>query len=357
MAGKILNVGILGQGRSGYGIHSQWLRQAKRQYKIVAIADEQPERLEQAKQEFGAKVYQDYHKLLREEKLDLVVNALPTPAHPKGTIEALNLGHNVVCEKPMAIKVADFDKMVATAKKNRKLFAPFQNSRFRPYFIKAQQIIASGVIGKVLFARINYSGFARRWDWQTLQKNWGGNLNNTGPHPLDQAVMLFGNGVKQPKVFSKMISGPGTFGDADDLDVVILHGDGCPTVEVMVSSYQAYPSGDTIQISGEYGGITAGDAEVKWKYYNPRKAAKQSLNKSWAINRQYPSEKIDWIEKTWKAPETKIGGFNYMSKMFYSNVYDVLNGKGNLVVTPEQVRTQIYVIEQCHRQNRLPKSK
>ncbi len=356
MAKRILNVGILGQGRSGYDIHARWLREATKQYNIVAVSDELPERRAEAEKELGARTYKDYRQLLREETLDLVVNALPSTAHPAGTIEALNLGHNVVCEKPVAIKASDFDRMTAAAKKNRRLLAPFQNSRFAPYFVKAREIIASGVLGEILYVRMNWSGFARRWDWQTLQKNWGGSLNNTGPHPMDHAVMFFGEGTKMPQVFAKMFSGPGTFGDADDLDVILLHGKGCPTIEVVLNSYQAYPQGELLNISASHGGLSAGGDGVTWKYYNPKKASKQSLHKKWSVNRQYVSEEIPWTETSWTPTrEMKEMGFKYMSKMFYNNIYDVLTGKGKLVVTPRQVRTQIAVIEQCHRQNRLPK--
>jgi len=356
---KVLNVGILGQGRSGYGIHARWLREATDQYKIVAVSDELAERRRDAKHEFGARTYTDYRELLKKERdLDLVVNALPSTGHPKGTIQALNLKHNVVCEKPLATKVADFDKMVAAAKENRRMLAPFQNSRFRPYYMKVCDIIKSGVIGDVLYVRLNYSGFARRWDWQTLQKNWGGSLNNTGPHPMDHAVMFYGEGRKQPKVFAKMISGPGTYGDADDLDIIVLHGPKSPIVEVVLNSYQAYPMGDTIHVSGAYGGIMAGENRVTWKYYDPKKAPKQSQHKGWSIKRQFVREDLPWVEKTWEPSGMAVkDGFNFMAKLFYNNVYDVLTGKGKLIVTHQQVRTQIAVIEQCHSMNRLPKKK
>jgi scyllo-inositol 2-dehydrogenase (NADP+) len=44
-----------------------------------------------------------------------------------------------------------------------------------------------------------------------------------------------------------------------------------------------------------------------------------------------------------------------MSKGFYDNIYDVLVNKGKLVVKPSQVRLQIEAIQECHRQNPLPK--
>ena len=53
----ILKVGIIGQGRSGYGIHAKWLREATKQYKIVAVAEENPKYLPDAAKEFGCKVF------------------------------------------------------------------------------------------------------------------------------------------------------------------------------------------------------------------------------------------------------------------------------------------------------------
>jgi scyllo-inositol 2-dehydrogenase (NADP+) len=358
VAKKVLTVGILGQGRSGYAIHADWLRQAPQQWRIVAVSDEMPERLDDANRQFGCRTYRDYRKLIRDERPDLIVNALPSFLHPKGTLDALRAGHNVVCEKPLAIHAADVDRMIAAARKARRLFAPFQNSRFAPYFLKMREVIASGVLGEIIHIRSNWSGFGRRWDWQTLQKNWGGSLNNTGPHPMDHAVMLFGEGRKMPNVYAKMASGPGTFGDADDFTLVVLTGKGSPTIEVVLNSYQAYPQGEIYNISGSLGGMIAGPTGAKWKYFNPRKAPLQKLHKRWSHNRQYVSETLPWVEKSWEATGmVKDDHFHYLSSSFYNNIYNVLTGRGKLEVLPQQVRTQIAVIEECHRQNRLPRKK
>src|SRR5688500_7635534 len=84
---KILNVAVLGQGRSGYEIHVRWIREAKEQFKLVAIADLLPERREAAA-EFGAKAFGDYTELLADRSLgiDLIVNALPSHLHPPASI-------------------------------------------------------------------------------------------------------------------------------------------------------------------------------------------------------------------------------------------------------------------------------
>lgn len=354
MAKKVLRVGIAGQGRSGYDIHARWLRKAPRQYRIVATADLMAERRREAGKAFGCRTYRTWQELVRDGELDLFVNALPSDLHPKVTIAALNAGHNVVCEKPLSVKVKDFDRMTAAAGKAGKLFAPFQNSRFYPHFRLIQKIIASGKIGRLVHVRVAWSGFGRRWDWQTRQELWGGNLNNTGPHPMDHAVMLFGE--KVPRVFCRMKSELGSFGDADDFCAVMLYGGAKdPVVEVLVSSYLAYPQGEMYSINGTLGGITGGGSGLKWRYYEAKRAPKQRLMKGWSDRRQYCKETLPWVEKTWTPPKTDLDAFQLNSKVFYNNIHDVLTGRDKLVVTPAQVRRQIAVVEECHRQNRLPK--
>ena len=146
MADQPIRVAVGGQGRSGYGIHCRCLRDDTDRFDIVAAADQLPERREDASVEFGAKVYDDWRPMLEEGGFDLFVNALPSPLHVDASIEALNRGFHVVCEKPIARRVADFDRIVEAAEKNDHLLLPFQNNRLEPYFYKIQQVIASGVL-------------------------------------------------------------------------------------------------------------------------------------------------------------------------------------------------------------------
>ena len=350
MARKVIRVAIAGQGRSGYDIHARWLREVPRQYRIVVVSDTMADRRAQARQEFGCRAMASWEKMIEDGDYDLLVNALPSTLHPKATIAALRKGLNVVCEKPLAVKVKDFDRMTAAARASRRLLAPFQNVRFAPFFGKIQDVVASGLLGRLMHVRISYSAFKRRWDWQTGRDQWGGGLNNTAPHPLDHALVLFGPG--KPKVFCRLASGPNCTGDADDLSLVVLHGKQAPTIEVLVSNYQCWP-GDPYVISGTLGGLTGGPAGLKWRYYDPKKAPKLARQRGWSVNREFCAEKLPWVKRSWKPPTGGLAEFQIMSKAFYNNVHDVLVNKGKLVVTPAQVRRQIAVLEQCHRQNRL----
>lgn len=354
----ILRVGIAGQGRSGYNIHALWLKQAGRQYRLVAVADQLPERRRDAEREFGAHAYADYSTMIRKGGFDLFVNALPTPLHAPATIEALKAGLHVVSEKPLAGTVKDVDRMAAAARRSNRLLAPFQNARLQPFFDKVQEIIQSGVLGELVHIRSIWGGFGRRWDWQTLQRNLGGILFNTGPHALDQALTLIG-WDKTPQVFCRMTCHHELGGDADDFCSLTLHGKGVPTVDILLTSCLAYAPRHVYTISGTRGTLVANHDEVLWKYFDAAQAPRQKFWKKWSVNREYPHENLPWVEKQWnlaRAKKTFFTGYTLRSyqsgtQRFYDNIYDVLVNGANLLITVPQVRKQIAVIEACRRQN------
>lgn len=359
---RVIRVGIAGQGRSGYSIHAAWLRQDPERYRIVAVADQLSERREQAVREFGAEAFDDWRDMLRAGEIDLFVNSLPTPLHVPATLAALRAGCHVVCEKPMAPALKQFDAMVAAAQKTRRRLFPFQNNRLQPFFHKMQEVIRSGVLGDILYVRSTWSGFSRRWDWQTFQCNLGGSLMNTGPHAIDQALQLFGT-REEPRVFCRLECRNELGGDADDFCALTLYGKRSPTIEINLSAYQAYPQGEMYHLSGTRGGMTGNATKLTWRYYDVRKAPKQALWPRWSENRAYPHETLPWKEEAWELDAAIAAGaksgytlpsFQSGVRGFYANVHGVLRGGEKPLITVPEVRRQIAVLEECRRQSPLP---
>ena len=344
-----IRVGVLGQGRSGLDIHCHWFGKVPGKFKVVAISDLLRDRRQRAAAEMGCDTYADYRDLLARDDLDLVVNSLPSHLHPPVTIEALKAGHNVVCEKPLAWSPAKADEMIAAARGARRILAPFQQSRNAPYFQQIRKVLASGVLGEIRQIRIQANGYARRWDWQTLQEFKGGNLLNTGPHFVDQAVCLLD--FKTPQVTCVM-GRANTFGDAEDYVKVLLQARGKPVIDLEISSCDAYP-GDMYNISGTLGGLAGGGGGLRWRYYDPKKTPRQKLLRAPLPGPSYCRENLVLTEKTWKPTKAQQNAFQYMSKCFYDHLYKVLREGAPLQVTPKQVRVQMQVMEACHQQNRL----
>lgn len=347
MASKI-RVGIIGQGRSGRNIHADNLFKLKDQFEIVAVSDGMEERRNMAIRDFGCEAYSDYHEMMKRTDLDLIINATPSHLHVPISLELLEAGFNVLCEKPLARKVEEVDQLIAASTKAGKMLAVFQQARFNPIFLKIREIIESGVIGRVVQISIRPNGFARRWDWQTLKSHNGGNLLNTGAHFLDQALQLYGT-ESMPNVLCQMDSA-NSFGDAEDYCKIVLTGKQKPLVDIEISSCCSFP-GDLYNIQGTNGGITATGNSVNWKYFKPEEAPEQTLQEQ-PISKPdgspvYVSETLTWYEDSWKPDGEQLSPQN----AFYYMLHAALTEGKPLAVTPEHVRQQIAVMEECFNQN------
>lgn len=346
-----IRVAIIGQGRSGRDIHGAHLINDDR-YEIVATVDPMEDRRDRSAEEYGCDVYPDHTALLSRKDIDLVVNASPSKFHAPYTLEFLEAGFNVLCEKPFASKAADADAMIAAAEKSGKVLAVFQQSRYAPYFQQVRKVIESGVLGELVQVNISFSGFSRRYDWQTLTDEMGGNLLNTGPHPMDQALQIFGTDV-MPEVFCierQTIS----YGTADDHTLVILKGEGRPIVQVEISSCAKYPR-PTYVVYGTRGGLEGHMKHIEWSYFDPGTAPKHELQRSPICKADgtpaYCSDPIEWTTETWDVPPADSDLFSSISGSFYTMLHKTLTEGAPLEITPQQVRQQIAVIEECHRQN------
>lgn len=359
---KRIRTAILGQGRSGRDIHGLYLNTDKR-FQIVAAVDAIKERRQRAADEFGCDVYNHYRSLLQRDDIDLVVNATFSHMHVPVSLEFLKAGYNVLCEKPLASSVKDVDRLIRASRKSGKVFAIFQQSRYAPYFQQVRKVIDSGVLGRIVQVSIAFNGWSRRWDWQTLTSYNGGNLMNTGPHPLDQALVLFGEG--KPQVTCFMDRTDGTFGNAENHVKLLLSGRGHPLIDLEVSSCCAYPP-FRYNVYGTRGGMKTVGNTAEWKYFKWRESGKRELTRAPLAKDDgtpsYPVDEITWHEKSWPADETDTkskrgysaatAASTNMTECFYKMLYKTLSRGAPLEITPQQVRRQIAVIEECHRQNR-----
>ncbi|MGF9911143.1 Gfo/Idh/MocA family oxidoreductase [Paenibacillus ehimensis] len=355
MTSNILNVGIIGQGRSGRNIHGAQLALMNERYRIAAVADGLEERRRRAEQEYGCRAYATYQEMAEAEKLDLVVNASPSDLHFPITLDLLNRGLNVLCEKPLAKTPEEVDRLIEASERSGAVLAVFQQSRYMPAFVKLRQIIESGVLGRIVQIDLTNNHFGRRWDWQSLQENNGGNLLNTGPHPVDQALQLFG-GDQLPQVVCVM-DRANTFGDAEDYVKLLLRGPGRPTVDIEISSCSAYAREKFI-VQGTCGGLRGNNGYLEWKYFKPEEAPEQRLIREPLFDANgepaYCTEQLRWYEERWELalPEGK-NEFGYMTEQLYEMLYRTLGEGAPLEITPHQVRLQMAVMEECRRQNPL----
>jgi predicted dehydrogenase len=181
----------LGMGRHHAGEYAKHPR-----VELVALADPDAERLAEIGDLYTVRRrYADAHKMLRDEKLDLVSVATPNAFHAPLTIAALKAGCHVLCEKPMAINTRRAQRMVKTARDmKRRLMINF-SYRFHGHSLALKRVVERGEIGDVYFARtiwLRRLGIPARPSFFARAHSGGGPLIDLGVHRLDLALWLMG---------------------------------------------------------------------------------------------------------------------------------------------------------------------
>ncbi len=349
---KKLNVAIIGQGRSGRDIHGKFFKsELNTKYNVVAVVDAIEERRVRAKEEWGCDVYADYRELFGRTDIDVVVNSTFSHMHADVSIDLLEHGFNVVCEKPFGKNYEECDRVVKAYEKSGKMLNVFQQSRLAPYYTKILEIINEGKLGRPIQYTIAFSGFARRWDWQTYQGYNGGEVRNTGPHPLDQAINILGFD-SDITVFSKL-DRVNTFGDAEDYAKIILTAPGKPLIDIDLSKCNAY-AGPMYVVHCQYGSLKATASSIDYKYYNPETAPKQELIIAPLCNEDgtpaYCGEQLEWTEEH---IDVTGDAFNVAVQRYYDMIHAYLVDGKEMEITPYQVLKQFQIIDQIRAQNPL----
>ncbi len=350
-----LNLAIIGQGRSGRDIHGRYFKSdANTNYNVAYVVEYDPERKERALSEYpGCEVFDDYKKLYDKKDIDLVINASYSQEHYSVTKDLLENGFNVVVEKPFARSRYECDNLIKIAKEKNLVLAVFQQSFFAPFYIFAKEVIKSGKLGRITQVDITYSNFARRWDWQTTQVKMGGNIYNTGPHPIGLALGFLDFDKDYRIAFSKLDRVLNS-GDSDDYAKMILTAPGKPVVDVEISSNDAFPA-TTLKVLGSKGSLKSTLTEYEMKYIIDGENPPQPLIlESLKTEEGYPAycgEKLITHEEKGTFDGT---AFDVGTSSFYEMMYErLVNGK-DLTVKPEHAAEVINVIEQVHAENPLP---
>jgi predicted dehydrogenase len=337
---ETVKTGVIGLGRSGWSIHALGLAEHDK-FEVAAVVDPEADRRREAEEQFGCKAYATPEELFADDDVELVVVATPSHTHAPLSIAALEAGKNVLVEKPMASDAKEADAMIEAARASGKLLTVYQCRRVDADFLKMQEIIASGVLGPLHLIKTGAYGYQRRNDWQTLRKYSGGVLNNTGAHNVDQALLLAGYEWQDLFADLRLVA---SAGDAEDHAKVVFKGKNGVTVDIELTTVRAFSFPRWI-IMGKYGSLVERGNQLELKYYDADALPAPQVKDGPAAGRQYGSgETIPWKEETIEITP------NDTRALFYSDLYESLRHGKPLLTPPEQVRTQIALLEACHRQ-------
>ena len=161
---------------------------------VVAIGSRHLARAEAAASEFGiARAYGSYEEVLADPEVDAVYIPLPNDQHEAWTIAAARAGKHVLCEKPLAMTVAEAERMIEACEAAGVVFMEAFMYRLHPTWEAVREIVASGRIGELRSVQSWFSYFNDDpANIRNMASAGGGALYDVGCYSVNLSRMLFG---------------------------------------------------------------------------------------------------------------------------------------------------------------------
>ena len=160
---------------------------------IVAIASRDLSRAQAAAQDLGiAKAYGSYEELLADPEIEAIYNPLPNHLHVPWSIRAAEAGKHVLCEKPIALSVAEAEQLVAVRDRTGVKIEEAFMVRTHPQWLRVKELVDSGRIGEVRSVLGHFSYFNN--DPQNIRSRvdyGGGGLMDIGCYPITTSRFVF----------------------------------------------------------------------------------------------------------------------------------------------------------------------
>ena len=191
-----VRVGLVGIRNWAIGVHLHQLR-SHPGAEVAAICGRDLNRAEQAAVQHGiSRAFSDYREMIDKGDLDAIIISTPDNTHYPITLAALEKGLHVVCEKPLAMSVAQAREMRDRAETAGVVHMPFFTFRWIPAFQRMKQLVNDGYIGRCLSCEFHFlEGIGRQSDyhWRFDPQQSQGVVADRGSHMFDLARWLVGD--------------------------------------------------------------------------------------------------------------------------------------------------------------------
>ncbi len=220
-----IRIGVIGCGQIARTRHIPELH-SSRIAEIAGFYDFIPEHAQDMSRQYGGKVYEQYKDMLDDSQVDGVVICTSNDSHAAISIEALQKGKYVLCEKPMCTTLEDAAAVVKADRESSAFYMAAHNQRFNLGNSKARELLQSGKMGKVLAFKctLAHSGPERysinrsNSTWYLNKKASGlGCISDLGIHKCDVIQYTLGESFTQVSAFAGTRDKKDPFGNPADI--------------------------------------------------------------------------------------------------------------------------------------------
>ena len=237
---------------------------------IVGLCDILPERIKEKKEKFpqikDVHEYSDFIEMIEKEKPELVAIATESGKHAGIAIECLKRKVNVIIEKPIALSIADANKIIETAKENNVKACACHQNRFNKAIQKIRGAIEDNKFGRLFHgcAHIRWNRGPQYYEQATWRGTWeqdGGALMNQCIHDIDLLRWMMGNEIDEVFAYTDNLNHD--YIDAEDLGIALVKFKN-GSYGIIEGTTNIYPKNleETLYIFGEKGTAKAGGSSV-----------------------------------------------------------------------------------------------
>lgn len=343
---EIIKVGLAAYGMSGQVFHAPFIS-TNPHFELFKIVERSKEL---SKERYpDATIVRSFEELIKDPAIELIVVNTPDSTHYEYTRLALEAGKHVIVEKPFTSTTEEGEELIALAAEKDLMLSVYQNRRWDADFRTVQEIIAKGLLGRLVeyestFAR--YRNFIKPNTWKETGESGGGLTYNLGSHLIDQAIRLFG----MPEAVFADIATMRTHGKVDDYFMIrFLRPSLAPDVRVTLkASYLMREAEPRFVLHGTLGSFVKHGVD------------KQEA----ALLRGDMPDQPHWGEETeeeWGLIHTEIDGEEICRKYpgisgnyggFYQNIYEHLRLGEALQTGARDILNVIRVIEAAYQSQR-----
>ena len=268
---KHWTIGVVGAGTIGQ-VHAQVITQLPNAA-FAGCCDGGSGRAKAVCEQFGGRVYPDYHAMMADAAIEVVTIATPSGLHMEPTLAAAEVGKHVLCEKPLEISLERIDRMIAAhAAAGTILGGIFQN-RFTDAMTHLRTAIGQGRFGRITFAGV-YVPWWRPQSYYdgTWRGTWtldgGGAMMNQSIHMVDMLCDLMGPVVEVKALAATL----GHTMQAEDTAAAVVRFADTSALGLIYGTTASYPGRPRrFEITGTHGtAVYTDDRITAWDFADPR---------------------------------------------------------------------------------------
>lgn len=332
-----IKLGIVGFGFMGHCDADMMRTFPKDEIELIAVADTNPKQLEDAPE--GVETYESIEAMLEQADINTVMISTPNPSHLEMVEKSAIAGKNIICEKPAAMTVEQFDQMVEITKKNQVLFTVHQQRRWDKDYRIMKEIYDKKLVGDMYVIKSQLYGFnGNMHDWHIYPEMGGGMLYDWGVHLIDQMLDMVDSEIESLYADMRNVINE----KVDDYFNILIKFKNGITAEIELGTYYLTPKRAWF-IGGNTGSAMIDDFECNGKIVRtshllenvPGKITMTAAGPTRSFGPPAPG----------LLQEESLPRVDASHREYFEHFIKAFNGEEELIVKPEEVRKVLVVMQ------------